>query len=331
MASAFHAVRILSSRPGRTRAARAANSLSRADREARVGHRRRHAQAHGDVDQRQHDAQVPRAPFEIRRTVEAVVRRRHRPLVGAEQRAHLVRRPHVELAFLAVAVGVEARPERAVGCAHLARHPADDALRHREQRRIGGARGEARIQAEQLRVVGEHLLEMRDRPFGIDAVAAESAAELVVDAAGRHVRERDLKHVARLGVAARGEAVEHQLELGRMRELGRAAEAAMHRIEALRVARPRQHRWRSPAVPRPPRGSSFCIHSRRRAFCPAIESPCSRHACATRPSSSRKPGRPYAAWRGKYVPPKNGVPSGARNSVSGQPPVCCVSSACARW
>ena len=33
-----------------------------------------------------------------------------------------------------------------------------------------------------------------------------------------------------------------------------------------------------------------------------------------------KPGRPMASSGGKYVPPKNGLPSGVRNAVSGQPP-----------
>ena len=45
--------------------------------------------------------------------------------------------------------------------------------------------------AQQLGVVVEHLLEMRNDPALVDAVAMESAGELVVDAAARHLLERD--------------------------------------------------------------------------------------------------------------------------------------------
>ena len=42
------------------------------------------------------------------------------------------------------------------------------------------------VELRQLRVVVEHLLEVRHEPFGIHGVAGEAAAELVVNAARGH-------------------------------------------------------------------------------------------------------------------------------------------------
>ena len=45
-----------------------------------------------------------------------------------------------------------------------------------------------------------------------------------------------------------------------------------------------------------------------------------RQASSTAWHTSRNEGRPWAPWRGKYVPVKNGLPSGVRKAVRGQPP-----------
>ena len=64
-------------------------------------------------------------------------------------------------------------------------------------RRLEGLEVGAREQG----VVVQHLLEVRDEPDRVDRVAVEAAGELVVDAAGRHVVERQLGHPQRLGAA----------------------------------------------------------------------------------------------------------------------------------
>jgi hypothetical protein len=66
---------------------------------------------------------------------------------------------------------------------------------------------------------------VRDRPFGIDAVAAEAAAELVEDAALAHAPERRVGH-------RRFAAAQAQLEVGRVRKFRRAAKAAVLRVKA---------------------------------------------------------------------------------------------------
>ena len=135
-------------------------------------------------------------------------------------------------------------PLRDVGMAQVAGHAC----------RVG-------VQAQQRTVVVEHLLEVRDRPFGIDAVAAEASAELVVDSPFGHALERDAHDVERVGIAymlgphacgcrrsaaPRGGAIralgrpcgahayrcaQAEREVGLVRELGRAAETAVHRVE----------------------------------------------------------------------------------------------------
>ena len=132
--------------------------------------------------------------LEIRSAVEPIVHRDDGKAVGREQRAHFVFRPDVELALFAFAVGVEAREEAAIRRAHLPGHPADDAVRHVREPRVAGRPREVGIEREQRTVVVEHLFEMRNRPLGVDAVAAEAAAQLIVDAAVGHPQERDAHH-----------------------------------------------------------------------------------------------------------------------------------------
>jgi hypothetical protein len=52
-----------------------------------------------------------------------------------------------------------------------------------------------RQQLQELGVVVQHLLEMRDEPSFVDRIARESAAEVVVDAALADVGQRGLDGV----------------------------------------------------------------------------------------------------------------------------------------
>src|SRR5258708_23965245 len=79
---------------------------------------------------------------------------------GAEEAVDLGLAPDIELAFLMLAIGIEAAAEAALGAHHLARNPVH---------RLGDALGEegaARLlpdkghQIDQLGIVVEHLLEM---------------------------------------------------------------------------------------------------------------------------------------------------------------------------
>src|SRR5690606_22975010 len=122
-------------------------------------------------------------------------------VVVAQDVAQLGGGPDVEGALLRVAggvgaVGVEGGGEAALGGGHLALQPADgvgdDALAEGGEVVVaaaGGLDGAAGVAAEQERVVVEHLLEVGHDPAGVDGVAGEAAAELVVDAAAGHGAE----------------------------------------------------------------------------------------------------------------------------------------------
>ncbi len=53
-----------------------------------------------------------------------------------------------------------------------------------------------RQQFQQLRVVVQHLLEMRHQPDLVGGIAGEAAAEVVVDAALRHPLQHQVQRVA---------------------------------------------------------------------------------------------------------------------------------------
>ena len=94
-----------------------------------------------------------------------------------------------------------------------------------------------RRRAQQLAVVVQHFLEVRNHPVLIDGVAREAAAELVVDAAFGHARQRQRRHVQRMQIGlvaagARAPLAQQKVDVGRMRKLRRAAEAAKLRSKS---------------------------------------------------------------------------------------------------
>ena len=90
--------------------------------------------------------------------------------------------------------------------------------------------------SQELGVVVEHLLEVRHEPVGIDRVAGEAAAEMVVDAALADPRQGVQHAVAQGRVAAAPRLLPDQPQDRRLRELGRAGEAAMDRCRSARPA-----------------------------------------------------------------------------------------------
>jgi hypothetical protein len=86
-------------------------------------------------------------------------------------------------------------------------------------------------QVQQQRVVVEHLLEVRHPPEAVHAVAVEASAELVVDSPRDHPIQRVERPVAQRDVAGAPPRPEQHCEIHRVRELGRAPEATLDRIE----------------------------------------------------------------------------------------------------
>ena len=86
------------------------------------------------------------------------------------------------------------------------------------------------VKLRELRVVVEHLLEMRHEPFGIHRVARKSAAELVVDAAGGHAFAGVQHHSRRLVIVKPFRAAQQKRRNAGLRKFRRAAKAAVFRI-----------------------------------------------------------------------------------------------------
>ena len=169
--------------------------------------------AHGDVP-----------PLEVAAVGGAEPRDR---LVGVrlalERGPHLLDAPDVELALLALGVGVERGVEAALGAAHLAERPVERLLGHGPEQRVARDLPAVQVRARQQRVVVEHLLEVGDEPVGVDRVAREAAADLVVHAARGHRAQRVGRH---LGLTA----AEQELDRRGGRELRRSPEAAVRAV-----------------------------------------------------------------------------------------------------
>ena len=203
--------------------------------EPRLDHRFTEREVGAEVADGAAHVQVPLA-LEIGLLVQPETPREHFVLLGLEVPLHLVGRPDVELAFVALRVRIERRVEATVGRAQVAQHPVGRFLGGPAEQRLACRDCRLRIDAEQLPVVVQHLLEVRDHPVGVDRVAVETAAELVVEAALGHARQRQRGHVQRLQVrfvagGRRAPGPQQQLDVCRMRELGRIAETAEACVE----------------------------------------------------------------------------------------------------
>ena len=90
---------------------------------------------------------------------------------------------------------------------------------------------------------------MGNLPFGIDRIAVETAAQVIVNTAQRHFSQggqhggfrRPVRFAA---LDTGGPAPQQLLQAGGMRELGGATEAAVHRIEAVDQRVPCRPQWR---------------------------------------------------------------------------------------
>ena len=130
-----------------------------------------------------------------------------------------------------VRVGVLAGGERPVVGGQLADHVVERPDRDRAIALVAGERPGVQVDARELRVVVQHLLEMRHEPAGVGRVPVEAAAELVAQPAVGHRVERAPGDGQRPRIAGRDVAAEQVLDGHRLREFRRPAPAAVRGVE----------------------------------------------------------------------------------------------------
>ena len=168
-----------------------------------------------------------------------------RDITIAEDLADLRRSPREGQALDAVGVGVLARGECPVVPPQLSKHVFEDRDCDLAVPATGSAFvvaawtsaaelaedvGRVEIHTGQLGVVVEHLLEVGHEPASVRGVAMETAAELIVDPAVRHLLEGEADH--RVGLAVAGsDPTKEVLEGHRLRELRGAAPRSITPVE----------------------------------------------------------------------------------------------------
>ena len=161
--------------------------------------------------------------------------------IGAEQFVHLGVRPEIEgpLGLWRIgsrrlrgqAVGVLRGIEGPLRARHVPTHVLDGVLGHLQQRAGPGRLSRLQAGQDELRLVVEHLLEVRNPPRGVDRVAVKAAADVIAHPPARHRLQGGDRDAARVDVAAASRLAEQEQQLGRPGELRRSAEAAVSRVE----------------------------------------------------------------------------------------------------
>ena len=110
--------------------------------------------------------------------------------------------------------------------AQVSQHEADGLVQHLAEARAAGHLPGVQVQPGEQGVVVQHLLEVGHDPLGVHRVAAEAAAQVVVDPPRGHGVERVDHHVEHVLVAAVEIGAQQHLLAHGLGELGGPAEAA---------------------------------------------------------------------------------------------------------
>jgi hypothetical protein len=116
-------------------------------------------------------------------------------VLWAEDRLDLIASPDVELPLHPLAVRVLARIEGAGRVGHFAEDVVESLFGHAAVFRVSRRLPCFDIGRCEQGIVVEHLLEVRDEPALVGAVAVEAAADLVANAPRGHVVQRLPNHV----------------------------------------------------------------------------------------------------------------------------------------
>ena len=195
-----------SSIDGRGRFPRVAKSFCRA---SSIDSGRIHCAAHRSVQNV--------AALEVPRFADAVPRGRLRRRVR-QDRVKFAAAPDIEATLSSLRVGVFGGIDSAARRREVSQHVAQRLVDDLAVTLLPGDLPGVEVEAGEGGLVIEHFFEMRHLPCAIDRVAAEAAAEMVVDATRGHRVERGERHLAHAGVTETA-GVEGEFEDRCLREL----------------------------------------------------------------------------------------------------------------
>ena len=173
------------------------------------------------------------------------------------------------------------------------------------------------VRGDEQRVVVEHLLEVRDEPALVDRVAVEAAADEVVHAAGGHRVERALAPSSCSPRRSRNSSVDAGGNLGAPpKPPQRGSNVGADPAHGLVQERLGERLRRTARASLAERIASSSDAGLARDVVAAVAV-----GVGDADEQLAEAGSPCRGSGGKYVPPKNGSPSGVRKTVIGQPPL----------
>ena len=168
--------------------------------------------------------------------------RHRRELVDLEEKPLLLRPqefanprlgPGVVFPLDGIGLGVQGGVEGALRGGHFPVEEAEYVIRHEAPSLVPGKNEGAGVEAGELRLVVEHLLEMGNAPARVGGVAVEAAADLVVDAPVRHRPQRVVDDGCGVSAALRHPGMQQEFEVDRRRKLRGAAETSVSAVVAV--------------------------------------------------------------------------------------------------
>ena len=138
-----------------------------------------------------------------------------------------IQRPHVETAFFAFAVGIDACEHAAFRAGHIAQQPVERVAGDTFDFIAACRLHQKHTKPREERIVVQHLLEMRHDPFAISRIAGKATTDLIADSAACH-RQKTLRHGSENSLVAVSRAVtEQKVERHCLRKLRCAAESVV--------------------------------------------------------------------------------------------------------
>ena len=134
---------------------------------------------------------------------------------------------------MSLTIGILRGIKAPIGMPHVPQHIIEDVAGGFRVARVATDQVSVEIQLGQLRIVVQHLLEVGHQPLRIDRVPRKPAAQVIVDAPGRHPLTGVQHHLDGVLVLKTFREPQQESGLARLGKLGRIAKPAIFRVVGL--------------------------------------------------------------------------------------------------